>query len=60
MKRLLLHVPVGIFNAWLFTVLVHFGWAFLLLFVVYELNEDKRIKDSAYKDIIGWLYGFAL
>ena len=57
--RCLMHIPVGIFNAWLFIWGAHIGWAFLMVFMVYELNEDWRIKDNAYIDIIGWLWGFA-
>jgi len=57
--RCLLHVPAGTFNAWLFVWSAHLGWAFLVVFLIYELSEDWRIKDKAYIDIIGWLWGFA-
>jgi len=57
--RCLQHAPVGAFNAWLFIWGIHLGWAFLIVFLIYELNEDWRIKDKAYIDIFGWLWGFA-
>jgi hypothetical protein len=58
--RLLLHVPVGGFNAWLICREPAAGVIFFLGFVIYELNEDWRIRDQAWKDLAGWLWGFAL
>ncbi len=60
LARLLLHLPVGAFNAWLFSQGPALGAAFLLMFAVYELNEDMRLKDGAWKDIAGWLWGYAI
>ena len=58
--RLLIHIPVGAFNAWLLHDATMTGIIFSLGFMVYELNEDWRIKDQAWKDLAGWLWGFAL
>jgi len=33
---------------------------FFLGFMIYELNEDWRIKDFAFVDIAGYLWGLAL
>ena len=33
---------------------------FFLAFFIYELVEDLRIKDCAYIDILGWLFGYPL
>lgn len=58
--RLVLHLPVGAFNAWLLGESPVFGVVFFVCFLFYELNEDWRIKDQAWKDLAGWLWGFAL
>jgi hypothetical protein len=58
-KRLWLHFPVGFFNVLAFVVGASYGWAFLFTFALYEMSEDWRIKDQAYIDIAGWLWGFA-
>ena len=58
--RALIHVPVGAFNAWLLHQEPTAGIIFALFFLVYELNEDWRIRDQAWKDLKGWLWGFAL
>lgn len=56
--RCILHVPAGAINGLLFTLGAHIGWAFLFVFMVYELNEDKHLKDHAYLDLFGWFWGF--
>lgn len=58
--RILLHVPIGMFNAWALAKTPHIGWAFLLMFVLYEINEDWHIKDQAWYDLRGWLWGFVV
>lgn len=58
--RLLLHTVPGGFTAWLITQNPVAGVLFFLGFMVYELNEDWSIKDQAWKDLKGWLWGFAL
>ena len=57
---LCLHIIPGAFNAWLFLISPHWGWAFCVGFILYELDEDWHLRDHAYLDIIGWLVGFAL
>lgn len=59
-RRLLLHIPVGLAMAWLslnFPLLAVF---LFLGFLVYELDQDWRIKDKAYKDIAGALWGICI
>ena len=60
LKGLLLHIPVGMFQvfcAWLNPAL---AIAFLVGFMVYEVNEDWHLKDRAYYDIRGYLWGIVL
>lgn len=57
---LLVHIPVGIFQvfcAWLNPVV---GIAFLVAFMVYEIDEDWHISDQAWLDIRGYLWGIAV
>jgi len=53
-------MPVGLFNVFL----AYAGWIYGLIFfgsfIVYEVTEDWRLKDSAYIDIYGYLIGFSL
>ena len=59
--RWFIHIFVGITSGIIFDINVHKGWAFTIGFLlVYELNEDWHIKDGAWKDVCGWLWGFAL
>ena len=55
-----LHVPVGVLMAWLLRQEQVLGTIFALYFLVYELSEDWRIRDKAYKDLCGALIGLAL
>jgi len=32
----------------------------VVLFIIYELNEDLHLKDGAYEDIKEFIYGFIL
>lgn len=55
--RVLLHMPVGIS-----TVAMGYCWWWLAVlfaagFLAYELNECQYLRDRAYKDIRGWLWG---
>jgi len=59
-KRLLLHIPVGAVNLVLLQVHPVLAVIFFLGFMIYELNEDWRIKDFAFVDIAGYLWGLAL
>jgi len=57
--RFFLHLPVGAIQIVAFLAGNGIGFAFLIMFIVYELNEDiVHLKDCAFKDIIGWLFGF--
>jgi len=58
--RFWLHFPVGGFNIFAFYVGVEYGISFCLLFIIYEIWEDFRIKDLAHKDILGYMWGFAV
>ena len=60
LSRLLLHIPVGMLNAFLMLRCSPLGWGFLVFFAIYELNEDMHIKDQAWLDIAGWLWGYAI
>ncbi|MFA5429875.1 MAG: hypothetical protein WC329_01795 [Candidatus Omnitrophota bacterium] len=53
-----MHIPVGIVNFIGFLINGSIGFAFLTGFMIYELNEDWRLSDCAYKDILGWMFGF--
>lgn len=57
-RRLLIHSPSGAFNAWLFAIYPHWGWAFFLAFIIYEVWQCIRLKDFGFYDFIGWPWGF--
>lgn len=56
--RVILHIIVGV----LIVLSAEISWSLpiagILLFVVYELVEDRYCADKAYKDIVGALLGF--
>lgn len=58
--RVLLHLPLGL----LVCLLGYTAWWLALIFttgfVIYELDQDWKIGDDAYKDIKGWLYGVGI
>lgn len=58
--RLLLHIPIGVFNALLFAWSIAVGVVFFLAFMVYELWEGYCLRDQGYLDVRGWLWGFSL
>ncbi len=60
MKRLLLHVPVGAACALLTRVSNTLAAILAAMFLFYETNEDRHLKDEAYKDIAGACWGVAL
>jgi hypothetical protein len=60
MKRLLLHLPVGVACALLLEVSGVLSAILAVLFLFYETNEDRHLKDQAYKDIAGAAWGVAL
>ena len=69
--RLLMHVPVGLLTIAAFilgfilglppvaaAILgVGLGFACLIAFIIYEINEDRHIEDRAFHDILGFLAG---
>lgn len=57
-KRLLIHVPVGILNAYFYPELS--GLGFTIAFLGYEYIQEWRKQDNSHKDVIGWLYGLGL
>jgi len=61
LKRVLMHIPVGMltvvlgfFGAWWLGVLFGVG------FWVYEVDEDWHIRNGAWYDIKGWLWGLTI
>jgi hypothetical protein len=59
-NNVLLHIPVG-----LVTVGLAFlnGWLCLVFglgFIFYELSEERKINDTAFQDIKGWLFGIGI
>jgi hypothetical protein len=58
--RTLQHIPVGVFNAWLISESPVAGAVFFAAFIVYQLDECLHIKDQAWKDLKGYLWGFAI
>lgn len=57
--RLALHFPVGLFIIWAFHVFPVAGIIFSAFFLAYELDEDWRIRDQAFYDLAGVLWGLA-
>ena len=55
--RAAFHFPVGVFVGWLSYVNVPIAYLLGAGFLVYELAEDMRIRDRAFLDIIGYLFG---
>lgn len=56
MKRLLLHIPIGLVMG-LYPLP---DTALSNLFIFYERNEDRWIKDQAWLDTKGALWGFCI
>lgn len=58
-KRFFLHLGIGGFAAWLTHTEPVTGVAFWISFLAYEVVQDWRKQDAAYKDLIGalTLYG---
>ena len=58
-SRWCLHFPIGGFTAWSGTTHWVYPLVFMLGFLAYEVTEDWRIKDKAYIDIQGYMWGLA-
>lgn len=55
-----LHIPPGAGVGWTYYAgEIHLMWALIVLFLAYEITEDVRIKDQAYRDILGFVIGFS-
>lgn len=57
LPRAAFHFPVGLFVGWLAYVNVPLAYLLGTGFLVYEVAEDVRIRDRAFLDIIGYLFG---
>ena len=53
--RVLLHIPVGIVMS-----IPVIGWGLIALFIFYEKNEDRWVRDEAWKDVFGSMVGFVV
>ena len=53
--RALVHIPAGFFMG-----LLDWTNGFARLFEFYERNEDRHVKDQAWKDVFGAMVGFVL
>ena len=66
-KRLLLHIPHGVFNV-LVVLITHpsehtgstLAWIFAIGFLVFELAEERVLHDKAFHDLVGWLVGIVV
>jgi len=58
--RVLLHIPVGMFTCFAGYVAWWLAVVFATGFLLYEMNEDWHIKDEAWKDIKGYLWGIVI
>jgi hypothetical protein len=55
--RIALHLPIGLLVAFSAETYPVLSAILFLCLVVYELNEDWHLRNSAYKDILGALVG---
>lgn len=58
--RALIHAPVGVVTAFLCFTLPIIGALLFTAFMFYELNEDMHLKDQAWIDIKGFIWGLAV
>jgi len=59
-RRLWMHVPGGLFGAFLMWFHWQSGLVFNSMFIVYELAQCWRIGDKGFKDILGHVVGFGI
>jgi hypothetical protein len=60
MGNILIHIPVGVVNV---LIAIFNGWLGLIFgigFIVYELSQERLIKDEAYPAIQGYLIGLGV
>lgn len=55
--RILAHFPLGILTCLLGYTYWWLALVFSCGFVIYEVDEDWHIRDGAFTDIKGWLWG---
>jgi len=60
LRRVLLHIPIGLLTCLLCFVHWILALAFVISFLYYELNQDMHLSDQAFKDIKGLLYGIGI
>ena len=60
LRRSLIHLPVGALAAYLIWALLPIGLVFSAGWFLYEIIEDKHLKDYAFLDIMGFLVGIAI
>jgi len=60
MYRLLIHTPPGAFLSWLVMERPLLGAIFAVFLLAYQLNEDWSLRDGAFRDISGYLWGSAI
>jgi hypothetical protein len=58
--RVILHIPVGVLNAWFYYKNPYMGLGLTLAFIAYEVLDEWRSADKSWKDAFGWLIGFAV
>lgn len=59
-KRIIQHIPVGIFNAFLFLVSPLMAVLLGAGFVCYQVMQFIQIRNKGWRDIAGWLYGLGI
>ena len=57
LPRAAFHFPVGLFVGWLSYTNIPLAYLLGTGFLVYEVAADIRIRDRAFLDIIGYLFG---
>jgi len=60
MRRVLIHIPVGLANAFIAFVSGWLGLVFGVGFIAYELWEGLRVTDRAWIDLKGYLVGIGI
>ncbi len=58
--RFWIHLPVGLMAVILYWLSPIAGAGFTFIFWRYEKNEDRYLRDMAWKDYQGFLFGMAI
>jgi len=59
-RRAGIHIPVGVFAAWVMQHSPVLGFTFSISFIAYEIVQDWRTGDRSFKDILGFLIGLSI